>query len=583
MDQWHSDLLINIISYFNVLDATAYASTSRRMYYLIHQYGRLLGPQLVSGSYNPNDNNNNDDDNDDDMEEEEDNVSKMYQTSLEKLCSRPNLALAFGARRQNDNDADLSCLLQRRLPGDAVVLGASASHIQANCADRVDADCASALMLGSFPPNQTRILPFCASNHRVDGLLEKLQQGTPKKEEEEDGVQLSNYWKVFIVYVCGAGYAAESFVSGLQRQYPDAAIVGGICNSGYVSSDHKEEEETPSRHDLSKMTVRQLRNVYRQYGGDDRYAAHVDQEEILEATWKLIAATSSQQYRVKQVTDGIFGIALGGSVPVRSIVSRGVRSVTTSGGESSCWFVERVIYAEPGDEDYVFRGDPALLKPVHMVRYIRNAVTGQLISPTALYSKVHDDPEYVGICRPGADGFELHPANPFSFRLGCLVLMTDGSDEQALPLDGANFDLFTLDGQACLDDLDVTLDRLQQVTAHEKILGGVMFSCSGRGPSQRSMLGESMADATRFHRHFPNVPCLGFYAGGEIGPAALAGNRHNVYQRGKAALQGFTVVFALFIVPVVEPGSIHINDSDQAVAEFLQEQWPLLKKTSLSA
>jgi len=41
-------------------------------------------------------------------------------------------------------------------------------------------------------------------------------------------------------------------------------------------------------------------------------------------------------------------------------------------------------------------------------------------------------------------------------------------------------------------------------------------------------------------------------AGGEIGPKALAGNETCVFQKGNAAIQGFTTVFVLFIVPKID-------------------------------
>ena len=95
-----------------------------------------------------------------------------------------------------------------------------------------------------------------------------------------------------------------------------------------------------------------------------------------------------------------------------------------------------------------------------------------------------------------------------------------------------------------------------------------MFSCNGRGPESGGLIQETMADATRFAKIFPDVPCLGFYAGGEIGPLALAG-KQNVFQKGKAAVQGFTAVFCLFIVPVVERRNYNLDDSPEAVRQFV--------------
>jgi hypothetical protein len=77
-----------------------------------------------------------------------------------------------------------------------------------------------------------------------------------------------------------------------------------------------------------------------------------------------------------------------------------------------------------------------------------------------------------------------------------------------------------------------------------------------------------MSDATRFAKAFPNVPCLGFYAEGEIGPEALAG-LESAFQTGKAALQGFTAVFALFIVPVIDLSGVQLDDCCENVEQFV--------------
>ena len=102
---------------------------------------------------------------------------------------------------------------------------------------------------------------------------------------------------------------------------------------------------------------------------------------------------------------------------------------------------------------------------------------------------------------------------------------------------GSSLDLFELDPAACLEDLDATLASLKQTLHKEKLLGALMFSCGGRGPGARSMLGREMADARAFDNVFPGLPLLGFYAGGEIGPEARPMSR-NPFQSGKVKLQG---------------------------------------------
>ena len=163
------------------------------------------------------------------------------------------------------------------------------------------------------------------------------------------------------------------------------------------------------------------------------------------------------------------------------------------------------------------------------------------------------------------------PGDQFPRKEGALVVPTDGSPAQEGSLVGAEVDFFYLDGEACCSDVDRTVAMLREQTCGEEILGAVMFSCLGRGPMRGGLIGEDMADATRFANAFPDVPCLGYYAGGEIGPTALAGNR-NVFRQGRAAVQGFTAVFCLFIVPVVERRDYALDDSPDAVRAFVDER-----------
>ena len=94
-----------------------------------------------------------------------------------------------------------------------------------------------------------------------------------------------------------------------------------------------------------------------------------------------------------------------------------------------------------------------------------------------------------------------------------------------------------------------------------------MFSCGARGPGAQFM-GERSFDATAFATQFPGTPLLGFYAGGEIGPQAIAdaplpaagdsgGDKAALAwgRQGMACLQGFTAVLGLFSVPRRERGS----------------------------
>jgi small ligand-binding sensory domain FIST len=481
-----------------------------------------------------------------------------YKQCLARLRATPNFALTF----TSDAGDDLCTYINEVSPNRLVTLGAKATGIQANCDNRVEHDIDAALMLGHFPTDLTSVVPFSLEDCNVHEVIEKVQNLTP------GGTDAKAYWKVFIVYICGSGYySSESFVSTLQQRFPDAAIVGGICESGYVSIECTKEL-------LEKKSAEDLRHLWKMFGGKSFSGIDPDQgkDQLLELTFNIL---SKRKYVVERFEDGIFGMVFGGDVPVRSIVSRGVKSVTgddTLSLAHSRFTIQSASFSRPEDDDYMFRGDPELLKPTHIIRQIKNHESGLTTSPLAMLSNVigSRQPEFIGLRRAGQDGYELHPLSPFSLQTNSIILMTDGSIEQEETLVGAEIDLFALEPQACLQHLEDTLSKLKLQTEDDVILGGIMFSCNGRGPERRSMLREEMADARKFHKHFPHVALCGFYAGGEVGPMAMVG-KQEVFQKGKAAVQGFTVVFALFIVPPVKPGSFHLDDSPANVDAFVRD------------
>ena len=542
MDLLSSDLLMNTISYLSVIDSSSLSSSSRRMYYLISQFRRILGPQLSTSSSSLA------------WENQQRRPIDNYKHCLSRMRTKPNFALTFTGETGND----LCTHLNDVAPDGLVTLGASSSGIQANCEGRVEHDIDAALMLGNFPPDRTQIVPFCGdSSYESSELQERLAR------ETRAGENGSTFWKVFIVYVCGSGYySVDNFVSSLQSKYPEATIVGGICESGFISME-------VTREYLSTKSFEDLQELLSTYGGGP-----VKEDAEYDMALDLVFhAMQKRKYIVEEVDNAIFGLAFGGDVPVRSVVSRGVKSVT--GGspyadEPSRWVVEDVEFSRPGDPSYLFQGDPDMLKPTHVIRSVRDTESGKIMSPSAVMASIRQrQPEFVGLRRPDTDGYELHPLSPFSLQANTIVLMTDGTPEQELSIQSANIDLFVLDANACNDHMDSTLEMLKAAAIDDIILGGLMFSCNGRGPEKRSMLREEMADARRFHKYFPDITLCGFYAGGEIGPMAMAGKR-NIFQCGKAAVQGFTAVFALFIVPAMKPGAFHIDDSPQNILEFIR-------------
>ena len=542
MDHLSSDLLMNTISYLSVIDSSSLSSSSRRMNYLTSQFRRILGPQLSTSSSSLA------------WENQQRRPIDNYKHCLSRMRTKPNFALTFTGETGNE----LCSHLNEVAPDGLVTIGASASGIQANCEGRVEHDIDAALMLGNFPPELTKILPFSCESFESSTLPGRLAAATPP------GENASSFWKVFIVYACGSGfYSVDNFVSLLQNNHPDSTIVGGICESGFVSMEvTKEFLVTKRKKDLKELFASHGCGSIEESVGFD---ALLDQ---------VFVALQKRKYIVEQVDNAIFGLAFGGDVPVRSVVSRGVKSVTGGAADAdqpSRWVVEDVEFSCPGDPMYMFQGDPEVLKPTHVIRSVRDMESGKIMSPLAMMASVRQrPPEFVGLRRPDTDGYELHALSPFSIQANSIVLMTDGTPEQELSIQSANIDLFVLDAKSCNDHMDCTLELLKAATIDEVILGGLMFSCSGRGPEKRSMLREEMADARRFHKHFPDINLCGFYAGGEIGPMAMAGKR-DVFQSGKAAVQGFTAVFALLIVPVMKPGAFDIDDSPENVLNFMRK------------
>jgi hypothetical protein len=452
MDRLHSDLMMNVLSFVNVVDACqGLQFTSKRFYYLVHRYQELAAPQLAAAS------------------REED--------CLAQLSRKPTLVLSFTRHELSQANPP-----PRMYPPNAVVLGAVASHVQANIHGSVTTE--PGMIMASFSPETTNVTPFYIGSELEEQIM---------PEEGED-------YQLFIVYVCGSAYyLAQGFIATLQARYPNATIVGGICEGGFLSLEDG----------------------------------------------------------ITEVESGIFGI-MARNMPCKSIVSRGVQTLF-----DIPYHVHEVQFVQSTDDEYLFVG---IEEPYYRITSIRD-YEGKVTSPMSLLS--HHQPDFCGLRRQGGDGFELNVLNPVSLQTNSIIIMAGGSSHQdENSLENAELNLFRLEGETCKQHMDWTLQQLKKQTRDERILGAVMFSCNGRGPETDGLMTDRMSDASQFQKHFPTIPCCGFYAGGEIGPLALAGHE-NVFQTGNAAVQGFTAVFAVFIVPAVEPRSHDLDDSDENVIAFV--------------
>ena len=549
LDDLNYNNVLNVIECLDVIDSGMFAATSRRHLYLVSEYRRLRGPEVAAASSWERDGG--------DGDGRQRSARDVASAPMRKMQKPPNLVLAFNG---HECGSELGDELFKVLPPDAVVLGACARSIQANIGTKdggmaVESSSKASVMFASFPNADIRPFSFFGHHGRDPHYGRdpvEMRRGF-EAYAEELSFESERHWRSIIVYAAGMGGArfVESFVSVMQSRLPNVAIVGGICDGGYVTRD------VLSRSNLMRSTVRRLRMIIRNCGGNERQmCAAVEKSDLVDLALRLQAQHS--RVGMNWVEDGIFGAVLGGDVPVRSIVSRGVRSITHDVPQPSSPYVVKTA-------ELIQKQEGWHSESVHLIRDFLHKETGRTIDAQDILNRANVEPEFFGVRRPHEDGFELHMLGQ-----GALLVPTDGSPAQEGSLVGAEVDFFYLDGEACCSDVDRTVSMLREQTRGEEILGAVMFSCSGRGPMRGGLIGEDMADATRFANAFPGVPCLGYYAGGEIGPTALAGNR-NVFRQGRAAVQGFTAVFCLFIVPV-ERRDYALDDSPDAVRAFVDER-----------
>jgi hypothetical protein len=609
LTEFNADVVLNVIQYLNVVDSNRLAITSKRFFYLVHQYRTIRGPELVTvASWHTNSNDattrggRGGPDNRSDMscsttnnkrtrrasdapnnvKGEQYSQEEVIQQAIHGLQSSPNLVLSFTQplywrriQRVLDNRIPVS------FPDDAVLLGASAPAIQVNhpvlvssvleqqSSTHIEHKSVLSLMACNFPG--AVILPFHLETINQAGIdflqcrMDRARErnvvpvchkeggsttpSTPSNSDSNTKTTPDSFWKAIIVYACGdCSSDADYFISAIQELVP--IVVGGICNDGFVSQSRYDKD------DLNVMSIRQLRYLVRQYHlGDDTIASTFVEKSAL-VQYLVDRMLEQAPSAITELHDGIFGVVLGGDAPVRSIVSRGVSSILQPHGKPqnrSNLVVHRSATLHPSDEGYMFRStNESTLRPAHLIYELLDTDTGAVLSFENILQREIDYGQYADFIglkrRDGAghihdnntnDGFELFAMDRYSGQLGAFVIMTDGSphESQELGVDETQVDLFCLDGEACLQDMDLTVAKLQAQTVGEEILGAIMISCSGRGPGAGRLIKEVMADATRFHHGFPSVPCLGFYAGGEIGPVALAGN-DTVFRSGRAAVQG---------------------------------------------
>ena len=688
-DKATADILLKSIQYLNVVDSGRLATTSKRMYYLVHQYRKLRLAQRPDMTMTTIENKRQY------VEEDGGDARRTVQSAIEKSQTKPNLALCHEVReRRGSRDAyafvGLKDALEQKFDSSTVICGVVGPAIQVNLPTMFSSSSSSqhgsdgadgrkkketptsastststvshrhlcALLTASF--SDSTILPFCLGDDRDDGkenisrrmkeieeknsnkatqvntddISEGRESGSKRKHEDDDDDKATansdSYWKAMIVYACGnSGSEVEEFVQTIQSQYPSISIVGGVCSEGYVSVGKGDTSFTPSysRDELSCMKVRELKRLATEARSSNKdnfdLSTLVEKHEFVDYIHNSMNSKGDKgetsSVEVSHVRNGIFGVVLGGSIPVRSMVSRGVKSLLNGkdGDLPTRWMVHEADDDFPQELERLIGEVPDHWK-FHCIESVRDEETGQVLSARqVLDMSLTRDSDFIGIRDDSnEEGFELFPWNNQLSQMTDRIFVIDDKQGPSLPKP-IEIDFFELDGQACLDDMDEAAATLKKQTkeADEEVLCALMVSCNGRGPVSSFLNGEAMADARRFNKSFPEVPLVGFYAGGEIGPMARARrNGHNVYRKGNVAFQGvstlllvfqsccvpafllnfwltlqnfvtfsrymqFTAVFALFIVPIIERPKFDLDDSVASVQKFIDQN---LGKSSAS-
>lgn len=382
-----ADLLLNVIRYLNVREAGNLAIQSHRLYYLVHQYRRLRGTELTVASSHEKG-----------VRTRQLTAKQVCQKAVEQMQTPPMLALGFGRRSSTLHEN-----VSSHVPDDAIVLGAIADSIQTNIGD-CDYTSHSALMLVGGLPANVIIRPFCF-------VAEELS--TQDFESLFNSLDHELEWKMIIVYACAEGVnEADRFVKSLQEIVPESNIVGGICESAYVS---KPIDRTVTREQLHGYTSNYLTHMNKLLGGPSLKNG-LSKGDLVEHVFNVM---QEKNYTVNCLggdqPGGLCGVALAGSVPVRSVVSRGVRSLTSlrSGGSgkpqsSSPFVIQDANFYRPGDSNYMFVQDGP---SYHTIRRVGDEETGKSYTPIDMV-RAFGSPDFLGIRSPGQDGFALEPLHP---------------------------------------------------------------------------------------------------------------------------------------------------------------------------
>lgn len=429
-----------------------------------------------------------------------DDVRKL----VEQLQSPPNLLIAFSSNKKAFDKQGKSRALQKlsvELPTSLAFLYADHYSIQqgAQFQDAGETETeALGVLIGSFPEAQTA--SCLLSNAQVQAAL-----GDSSSAEKIDellvtaGIDPCVDYRVFIVNVCPRASNPHSFIAALTKRYPRASILGGISGTA--------------------LTVTSFQGVF---------------------TSTLADAKMGRESCVSM-------IAIAGNCPLSCVVTRGVEPVSPVYSlHDVIDLSEESILLVPKFESTEERGN--MLTVNNVVHGLNHAMQTRfndgLTAGLLLGTRISSTPA-------NAEPFWLVPLTDHNVQTGGMAIEVYKEFNQPTPNE---LRIFRLSNKACQADVPraMNLAKVRFAELDFKVMGCLLFSCTGRGP-RADFFDSDAFDARTFISVFPEAPLLGTYVNGEVGPNAMADATSNtIFREGHASLQGFTAVFGIFAVPKIK-------------------------------
>lgn len=210
--------------------------------------------------------------------------------------------------------------------------------------------------------------------------------------------------------------------------------------------------------------------------------------------------------------DGLVGLALGGNISVRTVISQGCRPI---GDRFIVTRAEHNVIQELG-------GVPAL--------HCLQTVFGQLSIDERAQAQ-----------RALHIGIAMDEQRAQFTRGDFLIRNLIGADQQTGAIvigdvvqEGQTVQFQVRDAQSADQDLHALLASPQTADSSTP-LGALLFSCCGRG---KGLFGVPHHDATAVQQQLGHIPVAGFFAQGEVGPVG-----------GRNFLHGYTASIAIFSEP----------------------------------